>query len=170
MAMNARAARPLLIYLLLVGLPLVGLLGVLRAGQGLHAPPTVQGTWRTIAAGTGPGARTAFLPMSRGEHPAQVEVQQSGTYLSVAIGQLRLSGRLRGDSLVAHAHSPAASGGAEACGGARQMELHAALDRSAEPHRLTAVLSEPGRPACPQVQWTAEHQARATAGGGKGAH
>lgn len=163
--MNAPATRSLITYVVLVGLPLAGLLGVLRAGQGLHAPPPVDGTWQTIAAGT--GALTPLVP--RGADPTRLEVHQSGTYFSVDVGPHHLSGRIRGDSLVAHSGATAARG-TDGCGRAGAMELHAALDMAAEPDRLTAVLSEPGRPACPQVRWTAVHLARNPVSGEKGGH
>lgn len=169
MAMNPPTTRSLLTYVFLVGLPLAGLLGVLRAGRELQAPPPVDGTWQTIATGTGTVA--ALTPVvARGADPTQLEVQQSGTYLSVDIGPHHLSGRLRGDSLVAYPGTSAASSPGSECGRAGAMELHAALDRDADPHRLTAVLSEPGRPACPSLRWTAVRLAQNTGPGAKGAH
>ena len=166
--MNSPAARSLVTYVFLVGLPLAGLLGVLRAGQGLHAPPPVDGTWRTVAAASGSGAAlTPLVPP--GANPAQLEVHQSGKYLSLDIGPLHLSGRLRGDSLVAHTEAPAAERRAAGCGHT-EMELHASVNVAAEPDRLTLVLSEPGRPACPQVRWTAVHLAQNDGPGGKEAH
>lgn len=164
--MNQSATRSLFTYLFLVGLPLAGLLGVLRAGRGLQAPPPVDGTWQTVAASPGAAALTPLVPPSA--HPAQLEVHQSGTYLSVDVGPHHMSGRLRGDSLVAHSGATGARRGAAGCGGAGAMELHAWLDVDAEPDRLTVVLSEPGRPACPQMRWTAVHLAAAPAA--KGGH
>ncbi len=167
MAMNASATRSLFTYVFLVGLPLAGLVGVLHAGQGLQAPPPVDGTWQTVAAASGSGAAalTPLVPPSA--NPAQLEVHQSGTYLSMDIGPLHLSGRLRGDSLVAHTQVPAASRRAAGCGHT-EMELHASVNVAAEPDLLTLVLSEPGRPACPQMRWTAVHLASAPAA--KGGH
>ncbi len=168
MTMNAPATRSLLTYVFLVGLPLAGLVGVLHAGRGLQAPPPVDGTWRTVAAASGPGAAlTPLVPPSA--NPAQLEVQQSGTYLSLDIGPLHLSGRLRGDSLVAHTHAPAAARRATGCGHT-EMELHASVDVAAEPDLLTVVLSEPGRPACPQMRWTAVHLAQNDGPGEKRGH
>lgn len=167
MAMKAPATRSLLTYVFLVGLPLMGLLGVLHAGRGLQAPPPVDGTWRTAPVGTGLGL-AALLPRARGASPAQLEVHQSGTYLSLDIGSLHLSGRLRGDSLVAHSAGPATPDDGT-CGHVQEMELRASLDRTAEPDRLTGVLSEPGHPACPPVRWTAVHLAQNTSAG-KGGH
>lgn len=156
MAMKDLATRPLFIYVVLVGLPLAGLVTVLRMGAALHAPPPVDGTWRPLAQGAGAG----------GTDLGRLEVHQSGRYLSLDLGPHHLSGRLRGDSLVAYSGGPAGRKAADACGAAGAMELHAALDRSAEPYRLTADLSESGRPACPHVQWVAVLQAQAPAGAG----
>lgn len=170
MTMKGSATRSLLTYVFLVGLPLAGLLGVLRAGRAIQAPPPVDGTWRTIAAGADPRGPAALVPVvARRVDPTQLEVHQSGTYLSLDIGAIHLSGRLRGDSLVAHTVAPDARVDGNPCGHT-EMELHAALDRAADPDRLTAVLSEPGRPACPQVRWVAVHLAQNTGPGGKGAH
>lgn len=163
--MNAPARRSLLTYVFLVGLPLAGLLVVLRAGQGLKAPPPVDGTWETVAAASGSSAAlTPLVPPSA--NPGQLEVHQSGTYLSMDIGPLHLSGRLRGDSLVAHTEAPPAARRATGCGHT-EMELHASVNTEAEPDLLTVVLSEPGRPACPEMRWTAAHLPAAV---GKGGH
>jgi hypothetical protein len=81
-----------------VGLPLLGLLGVLRLGRGLQAPPSVDGTWRTDSGGAGRGL-AALLPLGRGAGPVHLEVRQSGTYLSLEIGWAQIRERLERISL-----------------------------------------------------------------------
>lgn len=90
--------RTLLTYATLVGLPVLGVIGVLRAGRGLEAAPYVGGTWAVTltpesgCAAAGPGVDTML-------------VVQSGPYIEVALGPARLRGRAHGQYFRARAHS-----------------------------------------------------------------
>lgn len=68
--------RPALLYLVLVGLPLLGVLGILRAGSGLAAPPSFGGAW-ALAPASYPDGCTP---------PAELRVAQSGRRAEVALG------------------------------------------------------------------------------------
>jgi hypothetical protein len=78
-------ARSIAVYALLVGLPLVGLLGVLRKGHDLEAPPPVDGTWWVNVG--------ASCGLSGGE---RLEIVQSGQYVAVSLADREpLQGRFR---------------------------------------------------------------------------
>lgn len=63
--------KSILTYVLLVGVPGAGVLGILHQGQRLHAPHQVEGEWRVELAGQ-PAA-------------AVMTIQQSGPYVSITL-------------------------------------------------------------------------------------
>ncbi len=82
--------KSLFTYIVLVGVPGAGLLGILHAGRGLKAPHAIGGEWR-VEGGALAGAA--------------LRVQQSGEHVVLEVprraGHVRLRGRLRGDTLEA---------------------------------------------------------------------
>lgn len=94
--------RTLLIYVLLVGAPLAGLLAVLHAGAELQPPPHIAGLWlpqADVAAGTA----TAVAGESQPCAVRRLAVEQSGQFLNIEVltdaaapvlasGKARLSG------------------------------------------------------------------------------
>lgn len=144
--------RSLLLYLALVGLPLAGLFGILRAGSRLEAPPAVGGAWRVEA------------PASPAD--SVLEVSQSGVHAVVRHGGVRMRGEVRGDSLFAAAghtwHTPPAA----VCGPAFGRELRARVDRAAEPDRMEGTVIVPGKPECPAAMISAVHVPKPARGGG----
>src|SRR5688500_7765836 len=93
--------RSLIAYLALVGLPLVGLIGVLRAGDGLEAPRSVGGVWELD-----PDLVRSAPPcygFSNSDLPLRMQISQSGTRAAVSFNdrlETRLSVRIEGDSIV----------------------------------------------------------------------
>lgn len=81
--------RSLGLYLVLVGIPALGISVVLQAGKGLRAPPSFAGSWRVETAPDSACRRD----------PLQVIVEQSGPALEVrTYDGIRLVGQVRGDS------------------------------------------------------------------------
>lgn len=76
--------KSLALYLLVVGLPLAGLVAVLRAGDHLGAPRSVGGRWKLDADVAGARA---------------LAIVQSGPRLEVTLGAAAGSGTLEGDAL-----------------------------------------------------------------------
>jgi hypothetical protein len=70
--MSVARLRAPLVYLALVGLPVAGLIGVLRAGTGLEAPPAIAGEWVLEA-----GAASTCAGTER------IAIEQSGRFLQV---------------------------------------------------------------------------------------
>jgi hypothetical protein len=116
--------RTLFIYLTLVGLPGLGILGVLRAGDGLNPPASVGGSWSVELGGPGDASCAGQL---LGSGPRVMSVSQSGTQLVLSLGGeggARLSGEIERGDVSAESSAPR---GDEA-GGRAPVRLRAALD------------------------------------------
>ena len=81
--------RSVLLYVALVGLPALGVLGVIRLGGMISPPPAVGGTWKMEEGGAACGV----------PGPVLFGIVQSGEYLQVVVpGRADVPGRLiRGD-------------------------------------------------------------------------
>ncbi|HYH79344.1 MAG TPA: hypothetical protein VEX86_06095 [Longimicrobium sp.] len=142
--MSRRTRKTLAIYAVLVGLPLLGLAAILRAGGRLHAPPPVTGEWRIEGAAVAAGTDTAVQALA---------ISQSGVYLDVALGSLSLRGRFVGDSMVAErrGRSVRADG---ACFRDAGVRVRMRVDGEVRPRRMAGVLESDGR-GCAPVAFTA---------------
>ena len=159
---RSRAPRTLLLYVILVGLPVAGLLGILRVGRALTPPPAIGGEWtvRTaLPAGLPESCAALLRPAAR--QPA-LALSQSGVYLSLTFRGERatttLDGRLRGDSLFADAaprSRPASRG--EECDVRDGLRLDAALESESTggPARLDGTLAIAGCGGCAPARLTA---------------
>ena len=86
----------LLIYVLFVGLPLLGILGLLEAGRDLQAPRSVSGKWE-VRSDLSPLARTPCAYLVRNIRQPALTVSQSGPVLSIAVNNesgTMLAGRI----------------------------------------------------------------------------
>lgn len=95
--------KTLLVYLFLVGTPLVGVFVILEYGEKLSAPPAVEGVWE-LDAGFVEQAAAACMPLRFREAPAVLTVSQSGQYLVLRFndtGATSLSGKLEGTAVTA---------------------------------------------------------------------
>jgi hypothetical protein len=91
--------RSLLSYLLFVGVPLAGLLGVLQVGQGLEAPLAVHGAWAVQPMPAPTRVCTRYL-LSGAD--SSLTISQSGRELTATLGprgEVALRGALDGNEL-----------------------------------------------------------------------
>lgn len=135
------ALKSFFTYLVLVGFPAAGLLGILHVGRGLDAPRAIGGEWRIAA---GPLAGSTFV------------VQQSGEHLSLVLpvdGGIQLRGKSRGDTLRLR-HAGSAITHAKACSPAQGTTLRAVLDLSAGLRMKGAATV--GGAGCPAIPFEAE--------------
>lgn len=95
--MATRSLRTLLAYTSLVGLPVLGIWLVLRAGEGLDAPADVSGAFET-----GARARECF-------GVERLDISQSGRFLDVGTGAGASPGRVEDDRVTATFAAPAGS-------------------------------------------------------------
>jgi hypothetical protein len=143
--------KAILLYLVLVGVPILVVLGILQLGRGLTAPIAVAGTWSIektsqIANDGSCGA----LPISS-DGPA-LTITQSGSHV-----QLMFNDKDR-TTLAGELHEKTISTATNTSDqGADAIRLEATVDRQIEPTSLQGVLSFAH---CPQaaVTFTALHQ------------
>ena len=157
-----------LAYILLVGVPIVGLLGVLKTGRKLAAPISVDGAWRLEA----DAAKLSTLPCGKAlaeSTDAALAISQSGTNFTVSFVNGPKSagaGTLVGTSLNASlAPSPEWQAKSD-CSADRKMTLVATVDPNATPRSLAGFLSASDCPSCSAVEFRAVRQTPAK----KGAH
>jgi hypothetical protein len=124
------------VYLCLVGVPLAGLAMILRAGDGLTAPPPIAGAWRV----------EGQAALAAAESARTFAISQSGQHVEVAFGGHSMRGRFSGDSLVAEGDA-SARGAPGPCGPSTGLRLRARVDTAARPLRLAGVL-DADAPGC----------------------
>jgi hypothetical protein len=135
--------RLVISYVLLVGIPLLGVVGVLGAGRGLTAPISVAGNW-DLQLGQSCGAGLGFT------EPTILDISQSGNYLTLTLNsqpQVGLQGTLQGKTVAASLGSPPET----SYSGAAGLSLTAEVDTNAAPRTMSVVLSFDGSPSCGSV-------------------
>jgi hypothetical protein len=150
-------------YILLVGLPLLGLAGVLRSGRSLTAPLSVDGVWKIET----DAARLAVQPCAKSLSTfSSVVISQSGKRLVLTFNdpaKTVASGALDGRGLKA-AIVPMQDSSLHA-GCDQGLTLAATIDPKSEPRALTGVLSVTGCPSCAPIEFHALRQPRGANGG-----
>lgn len=155
-------------YVFLVGLPLLGLVAVLKSGRGLTAPFSVDGTWKIEPSGkdfpVSPCGKFLFSISS-----APLAISQSGKTLVVALsgGTKTATGTLDGKIIKAQFAGKATAtnkSGAAECGGDGSLMLTATLDPHAEPRTLSGTLSIDDCGSCAPMEFHAVRQPRSPGG------
>jgi hypothetical protein len=152
-------------YILLVGLPLLGLAGVLRSGHSLTAPISVDGVWKIETDAGRMAVPSCDKPASAF---SSVVISQSGKSLVLTFNNAPKtvsSGVLEGESLRASGVPARDLSVKSGCGDDQPWTLTATVDSSTEPRSLTGVLSVTGCPSCVPVKFHAVRQPRAAGGG-----
>lgn len=148
-------------YILLVGLPLLGLAGILRNGRHLTAPISVDGTWKIEAngnAGSNPSCTAASTFLS-----SPFVIGQSGRNLIVTFGKNKATANGTLDNKSFNTSIPAGEeGSASQCGPAI---LTAAVNPTVEPRSMNGQLSFPGCPSCAPLEFHAVRQSKSPSGG-----
>ncbi len=148
-------------YIFLVGLPLLGLAGVLRSGRHLSAPISVDGTWK-IEADAKTLASSSCASVSTLLNSPLV-ISQSGPNLEVSFkGKPEFTGMLE-DKNLKSAMSLGSDSNA-ACGSGA-MTLAAVVDPRSEPRSMTGQLSFAACPSCAPLDFRAVRQPKSPAGG-----
>jgi hypothetical protein len=155
-------------YALLVGLPILGLVAVLRAGRNLAAPISVDGVWKFET----DASRLAALPCVKSVSSlsgAAVTISQSGKNLLLNLNgsKAAASGTIEDNMLKASILPPAESSNESGCSSDQLLTLEARVDGNAESRSLVGTVSMSDCPTCKPVEFHAVRQARST---GKGAH
>jgi len=142
-------------YILLVGLPLLGLAGVLKAGHTLSAPISVDGAWTLQT-------DTAML-CGQGLQNSVLTISQSGKDLVVGLeGGLKTTGTGTLTGATMDATLPLTEVAADHCGSDPVLALNAAIDSKAQPKTMLGTISVKGCTSCTEVSYRAVRQRRST--------
>jgi hypothetical protein len=143
-------------YILMVGIPLFGIVGVLGAGRRLTAPISVAGSWDLQIDPSVTQARSCVAGLGF-THPTVLEISQSGKYLSLSLSsqlKVKLQATLEGKALVTDSTLPVA----ESCSGAAGLSLKADVEPKATPPTMSGVLSFDACPSCGAASFRAVRQ------------
>ena len=146
-------------YLLLVGAPLLGLLGILRAGQRLAAPVSVGGTWNLQSDLTplaNSGCKATFANVSQ----PFFSISQSGSRLTFTLNnteQTTLSGTISENTVIMGSESSALDANRD-CAHPQAIRFQAALNQQGPQRTLTGTLNITGCPNCPALPLRAVRQ------------
>jgi hypothetical protein len=148
-------------YLLLVGAPLLGLLGILRSGRHLSAPVSVGGTWNLeedLTPLAGSGCKEAFANISQ----PFFAISQSGSRLTLTLNnpeQTTLPGTILQNTLtVGTDPAKSADEGSHRCRHPQDIHLQAEINLQGQQRELTGTLSVAGCPDCPALPFRAVRQ------------
>jgi hypothetical protein len=163
--MSHRSRNFVVAYILLVGLPLLGLAGVLRSGRKLTAPISVDGVWKIEADAGRLAVPSCDKPASAF---SSVVISQSGKSLVLTFNNAARtvsSGGLEGKNLKASVVPVRDLSDKGGCGDDQAVMLTATVDPNTEPRSMTGLLSVNACPSCVPVKFHAVRQPRAAGGG-----
>src|ERR1700733_1344449 len=148
---------------LLVGLPVLGLAGVLKAGRGLSAPASVDGTWR-VEAEAAQATELPCLGRSFLENTS-FSITQSGRDLVLNINRgskVTASGfGLSSSHTIKISALPTQVLSADTgCSNVHPINLDATVDAKSEPRSLLGTMTVDGCSACGAVTFHAIRQSR----------
>ena len=152
-------------YILLVGVPLLGLLGILRAGEHLAAPISVGGTWNLEgdrAPLAGSRCKSALANISQ----PFFAISQSGSHLTFTLNnpeQTALPGTIRLNTVTVGSDSALADASGD-CAHPQAIHLQAALYKQRSQRVLLGTLSLAGCADCPSLPFRAVRQSSVVKG------
>jgi hypothetical protein len=148
--------RHLFAYLVFVGIPLGGLFGVIRVGQGIDAPMAIHGAYAVVPMAPSGFACYAYL---LGSDDSTVTVTQSGRQVTVTLGpkgEVALSGNLFGVNLTAEGViPPGTTPRYVACPVGDTIRMTVQAHREKQVKRLDARLLVAGCPECEPIGFVA---------------
>lgn len=151
-------------YACLVGIPLLGLIGIVHEGEGRNAPASVGGSWNV----NGDFAAWAGKPcadlLAAGGQPT-LSISQSGSMLSVVLGDAQatpLSGTIQGRTVTAGADDPKPSATADCRAAVR---LNATVEKDENERTLAGTLELNTCASCAPVAFRAVRHATPPKGG-----
>jgi len=159
--MSTTNRRFIIAYILLVGVPLLGLGGVLKAGRHLRAPISIDGTWKVETRANHAAAQPCDQAIASLLNSSLV-VSQSGKALELTLNgtsKTTVAAELDGSEL-------RASVGARAgCSAEQPVMLMASIDPKAEPKSLTGSFSVANCASCSPLEFRAVRQVKVQSGG-----
>lgn len=157
--MNRRAL--ILTYVALVGIPLLALLGVLRAGAHLTPPMSITGPWSMDADLNSPPNTPCGALLKIVRQPA-FEIGQSGRVLTLTLNngqRTALAGTLDGATLVAASSGKTrTTGESSECVDSQQIRIAATIEREGEPRSMRGTVSLSNCAGCQPIAFRAVRQ------------
>lgn len=153
-------------YIILVGLPLAGLVGVLRSGRSLTAPISIDGTWKVEADTSHLDPASCSQAVTSLSNSSLV-ISQSGKSLLLTFSngpKGSSAGVLDGKNMSAPLMLEPLSG--SGCIGTQAMTLVAVVDAHAEPRSMIGSLSMNDCPSCAPIAFHGVRLPRAKREGG----
>ena len=148
-------------YIVLVGLPLLGMVAALRSGRHLTAPISVDGTWKIEANLTSIGNRSCANQVSS-VLSSPLVISQSGPNLVVSSSSAKTSsGTIDGTNLQ-FPLVPAADSG---CGSGQTITLAAVLDSKSDADTFAGHLTGTDCASCAPIEFHAIKQRKPRAAG-----
>jgi hypothetical protein len=157
--------KMIITYVSLVGVPLLGLIGILHGGRALRAPLSVAGNWNLEADVASWAGQPCGDLLSGLKQPA-FDISQSGTMVVLALNNPQataLTGTIRGTTLTAGADEPA--NGAGQCSGSRAVHIDGLLKEDGAQRTLTGTLKLNTCATCAVIAFEAVRRAPAKKGG-----
>jgi len=149
-------------YILLVGLPLLGLVGVLRSGRGLVAPISVDGVWKFVTDGPNPPAGMCGKSLASIQD-SLVTISQSGSRLTLTLNNGSTatgSGVIERTSLNATVPLSWQPMNEPGCGSNTVVMLSATVNPKAEARAMQGTISVNDCASCSTVNYQALRQTR----------
>jgi len=149
-------------YILFVGVPLLALVGILRAGSHLTAPVAVHGDWN-VQADFGPWQGVPCGALLNNSQPLQLRIDQSGSNLTLTLNdpqETALPGTIDGFSL-STTFSTGQGGTARAprpnagCLGSQSLRIQAAVNQHEKQRSLAGTFRLDGCASCPPMAFSA---------------
>ena len=148
-------------YILLVGIPLLGLAAVLKSGRTIAAPVSVDGVWKMET----PASFASALPcgnslalLSNGP----IVISQSGKTLLLTLSRgskATVPGAIEG-SVIRASIAPGNISSEGGCDGDRTFNLTATLDLKSDPRTMSGTLTMEGCSSCMPIEFRAARQPR----------
>ena len=152
-------------YILFVGVPLLALVGILRAGRHLTAPLAVHGDW-SVQADFGPWQGVPCGALLINSQPLVLRIDQSGSNLTLTLNdpaRTTLPATIDGLSL-STTFSAGREGTAPAprpdagCLGSQSLRIKAAVNQHEKQRSLAGTFNLDGCASCPPIAFSATRQ------------
>ena len=147
-------------YICLVGTPLLGLLGILRAGQHLTPPVSVGGAWQ-LEGNFGALASVSCRDLLASVSQPFLNIDQSGTNLVFTLNNPQktlLSGTIRGAKITMSREDERVLEATGVCTNPQAIQLNAMMSKERGQRVLTGTLSIQGCAGCQPIQIRAVRQ------------
>jgi hypothetical protein len=145
-------------YVFLVILPIFGMVGILRSGQNLEAPTSVDGVW-TIQAANIKGTMPSCMRALGIDLDTPITISQSGKKFAISTGKTTGSGLIEGTTLRAPLVPAGTLLPTSNCGGDGSVLFTATLEVKASPRVLSGLMLFAGCASCESVKFHAIKQA-----------